>query len=70
MATATHLPLIAYANNAWFDEDAAWFSADPVTPDRYGFCALAWITTGAKLVSGCCGTGLEHIAAIAAQLRR
>jgi S-methylmethionine-dependent homocysteine/selenocysteine methylase len=69
MATATPLPLAAYANNAWFDEDALWFTADPVTPERYGFCALAWIATGAKLVGGCCGTGPEHISAVASRTR-
>ncbi len=70
MAEATPLPLVAYANNAWFDEDATWFTADPVNPSRYGFCSLAWVATGAKLVGGCCGTGPDHIAAVASQLRR
>jgi S-methylmethionine-dependent homocysteine/selenocysteine methylase len=69
MATATPLPLVAYANNAWFDEDALWFTADPVAPEHYGFCALAWIATGVKLVGGCCGTGPEHIAAVASRAR-
>lgn len=70
MAEATPLPLVAYANNAWFDDDARWFTADPVPPSRYGFCTLAWVATGAKLVGGCCGTGPEHIAALASRLRR
>jgi S-methylmethionine-dependent homocysteine/selenocysteine methylase len=70
MAEATTLPLVAYANNAWFDDDARWFTADPVSPSRYGFCTLAWVATGARLVGGCCGTGPDHIAAMASQLRR
>ncbi len=70
MAEATALPLVAYANNAWFDEDARWFIADPVAPSRYGFCSLAWVATGVKLVGGCCGTGPDHIAAVASHLRR
>jgi S-methylmethionine-dependent homocysteine/selenocysteine methylase len=70
MAEATPLPLVAYANNAWFDEDARWFTADPVSPSRYGFCSLAWVASGARLVGGCCGTGPEHISAVASHLRR
>jgi S-methylmethionine-dependent homocysteine/selenocysteine methylase len=70
MAAATPLPLVAYANNAWFEEDSAFLTAEPVTPDRYGFCALAWLTLGARMIGGCCGTGPGHIAALAAQCQR
>jgi S-methylmethionine-dependent homocysteine/selenocysteine methylase len=70
MAAATSLPLVAYANNAWFEDDSKWLNAAPVAPDRYGFCALAWISVGAQMVGGCCGTGPEHIAALATQLQR
>jgi S-methylmethionine-dependent homocysteine/selenocysteine methylase len=70
MAEATPLPLVAYANNAWFDDEARWFTADPVQPSRYGFCSLAWVAAGAKLVGGCCGTGPDHIAAVASHVRR
>jgi S-methylmethionine-dependent homocysteine/selenocysteine methylase len=70
MAAATSLPLVAYANNAWFEEDSSFLIAEPVTPDRYGFCALGWVTVGARLVGGCCGTRPEHIAALASQLLR
>ena len=68
MAAATPLPLVVYANNAWYEEDSAFLAADPVTPDRYGFCALGWITVGARLIGGCCGTGPRHIAALASQV--
>jgi S-methylmethionine-dependent homocysteine/selenocysteine methylase len=70
MAGATDLPLVAYANNAWFAEDSAFLAAEPVMPDRYGFCALAWLAVGARLIGGCCGTGPEHIAALAEHVRR
>jgi S-methylmethionine-dependent homocysteine/selenocysteine methylase len=70
MADATPLPLVAYANNAWYEQDSAFLNAEPVPPDRYGFCALGWITVGARLVGGCCGTGPEHIAALASQVLR
>jgi len=70
MAAATPLPLVAYANNAWFEDDSAWLTAAPVSPDRYGFCALAWLAVGARLVGGCCGTNPEHIAALSYRLMR
>ncbi len=68
MATATPLPFVAYANNAWYEQDSAFLAAEPVTPDQYGFCALGWITVGARLMGGCCGTGPGHIAALASQV--
>lgn len=70
MAAATPLPLVAYANNAWFEDDSVWLTAEPVSPSRYGFCALAWLAVGARLVGGCCGTNPEHIAALSYHLMR
>jgi len=68
IAAATPLPLVAYANNAWFEDDSAWLTAEPVSPSRYGFCALAWLAVGARLVGGCCGTTPDHIAALSHRL--
>ncbi len=70
MAAATPLPLVAYANNAWFEDDSVWLTAEPVSPSRYAFCALAWLAVGARLVGGCCGTNPEHIATLSYQLMR
>ncbi len=69
LAGGTALPLAAYANNAWFADDSAWLAADPVPPERYGACALAWRAAGARLVGGCCGTTAAHVAAVARTLR-
>lgn len=68
LAEATLLPLAAYANNAYFAEDAPHLAAAPVAPERYARCALAWLAAGARLLGGCCGTSPEHVAAVAAVL--
>jgi S-methylmethionine-dependent homocysteine/selenocysteine methylase len=64
----SRLPLVAYANDAWYAQDSRWLAAQPVTPDRYAAAALAWVSAGARLVGGCCGTTPAHIAALAAAL--
>ena len=70
VALGTHLPLVAYANNAWSSSDSPWLAADPLSPLLYARCALAWAAAGARLVGGCCGTGPHHVAAVASVLRR
>ena len=70
LAAGTRLPLVAYANNAWFDEDSRFLSAEPISPAAYGAQAAAWVKAGARLVGGCCGTQPAHIEALAAELRR
>lgn len=39
------------------------------SPDYFARAALRLVEAGARLVGGCCGTGPEHIAALAALLR-
>jgi S-methylmethionine-dependent homocysteine/selenocysteine methylase len=68
IAGTTDRPLIAYANDAWFADDAQWLAATPAQPAGFGRCALAWTAAGARLVGGCCGTSPEHIAAVARAL--
>jgi S-methylmethionine-dependent homocysteine/selenocysteine methylase len=70
LATVTRLPLVAYGNNAWYDADSAFLSAEPLEPAAYAAQAAAWSASGAMLVGGCCGTGPAHIAAVASGLRR
>ena len=69
IALGTDLPLVAYANNAWSASDSRWLAADPMPPLLYARCALGWVAAGARLVGGCCGTGPDHVAAVAAALR-
>lgn len=70
VAMGTDRLLVAYANDAWFADDAAWLAATPTAPSSYGRCALAWAAAGARLVGGCCGTGPEHVAAVVRALAR
>ncbi|HQT93151.1 MAG TPA: homocysteine S-methyltransferase family protein [Thermoanaerobaculaceae bacterium] len=68
IAASTPLPLVAYANNAWHAADSPWLAAEPVPPEGFARTAGSWAAAGARLVGGCCGTGPDHIAAIAARL--
>jgi len=68
VAEATPLPLVAYANDAWFDEESGFLAAGPTSPDEYARCALAWVAAGVRLIGGCCGTGPAHVAALAGLL--
>ena len=68
VAASTSLPLVAYANNAWHAADSPWLAAEPVPPEGFAHAAATWVAAGARLVGGCCGTGPDHIAAIAARL--
>jgi S-methylmethionine-dependent homocysteine/selenocysteine methylase len=65
VAEGSGLPLVAYANNAFFATDSPWLTADPAGPERYARCMLATVAMGARLVGGCCGTTAEHVAALA-----
>ena len=42
---------------------------DGLTPGEYLQHAIAWADRGAQLIGGCCGTGPEHIQALADGLR-
>jgi len=68
MREGTALPLVAYANNAWFAEDSLWLTAGALSPQAYANAAKTWLALGARLVGGCCGTTPEHIAALATRL--
>lgn len=53
-AVCGELPFGAYAN-ILSEEDS---------PERYARAAEEWLTLGARIVGGCCGTGPRHIEAI------
>ena len=57
----------AYANAGHVDEGMGW-SAVPGAPDAYADHAESWVRAGATLIGGCCGTGAEHVAALARRL--
>lgn len=64
VAALPGLPVGAYANAGHPDEHVGWRSGPP-GPARYLDHARRWIDAGATTIGGCCGTGPEHIRAIA-----
>lgn len=67
-AAAPGVPLAAYGNTGLPVDEALGAFAEPIAPVDYAELALSWITMGARVVGGCCGTRAEHIAALAAAL--
>ena len=43
--------------------------AEIIIPERIVAEARGWLGLGVQLIGGCCGLGLEHIKALAAELR-
>ncbi len=68
LAVGTDLPLVAYANNGWYDDQSPHLTAAPVPSEKYACCMLACVAAGARLVGGCCGTTPEDMAAVRAVL--
>jgi len=58
-----HGPMMAYPDSGFF-EMPAWRFVDIITPDALAAEASIWIEQGAQVVGGCCGLGVEHIAAL------
>lgn len=63
------VPFGAYSNAGAPEEGLGWTAAGPDArraARAYAAEARRWIEAGATIVGGCCGTGPEHIAALAA----
>lgn len=56
--------------NAGYWERPNWTFIDEISPEYYWQEAQAWLELGAQIVGGCCGTGPEHIQAVADGLRQ
>jgi len=69
MEAATDLPLLAQSNagipQMGENAETIW----DVTPEQMAEHARTFVSLGARVVGGCCGTGPEHIAAIVAALK-
>lgn len=65
-AAASGLPFGGYAHMGEVDAAAGWPRTAVLTPDEYAQRAGRWLGRGALIAGGCCGTGPEHIAALAA----
>lgn len=63
-----HIPIAAYGNVGYADEEGGWISTDAIEPERYAQYAVDWVDAGAALVGGCCGTSPDTILAIADRL--
>lgn len=62
-----HGPMMAYPDSGYF-EMPNWNFVDIIEPAALATEASIWIEQGAQVVGGCCGLGVEHIAALRAML--
>ncbi|HJN41265.1 MAG: homocysteine S-methyltransferase family protein [Anaerolineales bacterium] len=60
----TTLPVGAYGNVGYLDDDGNWVQTDAVKPQAYAAYARHWRAGGATLIGGCCGTTPAHIEAL------
>jgi S-methylmethionine-dependent homocysteine/selenocysteine methylase len=61
------VPFGAYANAGAPDDRIGWRAPeeDPAAPSRYAAHAREWLRAGATILGACCGTGPDHIRALA-----
>ncbi len=64
MQVAGCTPVGVYANVGWSDDEGRWTNTDATQPAVYAERAAIWLSLGAKLIGGCCGTTPAHIAAV------
>ncbi len=67
---ATGRPLAVYAHVNNVRPIRGWSYAQSVGPEEYAAYAAQWISAGASIVGGCCGTQPAHIRAIRARIAR
>jgi S-methylmethionine-dependent homocysteine/selenocysteine methylase len=64
------LPFGAYANLGAPNDATGFTRSDDCPPPEFAAHAAAWRAAGARIVGGCCGTGPEHVRALALALLR
>jgi len=62
--------LAAYGNLGPPSDAAGLIFSDEIDSEKYARFASEWISIGARIVGGCCGTTSAHTAALAALLNR
>lgn len=62
-------PLAAYAHIGNAEPTAGWSFSESVEPEAYRAHSRTWLQAGAAIIGGCCGTGPEHVAAVAGLVR-
>jgi len=63
-----NMPIAAYGNVGYANEEGGWVSTDAIEPERYATYAMQWIDAGASIVGGCCGTTPQTIRMIRQRL--
>jgi homocysteine S-methyltransferase len=61
--------IVVYPNSGEIYDVRTRSWSGTATPTEWASAARTWIEAGARLIGGCCRTGPEHIAAIAASVR-
>lgn len=56
-------PVGVYAHSARFKDHKCLFD-ETISPDAYAALARHWLDRGVRVIGGCCGIGVEHIAAL------
>ncbi|MEE2778847.1 MAG: homocysteine S-methyltransferase family protein [Acidobacteriota bacterium] len=59
-----HGPIGVYPESGHF-QMPDWQFVDVISPDDLAAEAAGWVNAGVRLLGGCCGTGPEHVAALA-----
>ena len=60
----THMPIAAYGNVGYADDEGGWINTDAIDPNVFAEYAMDWVNAGASIVGGCCGTTPKTVAAI------
>jgi S-methylmethionine-dependent homocysteine/selenocysteine methylase len=63
-AAAPGVPLAAYGNLGLPADDLGWSFTEDLSPETYAAHAQQWLSLGARLVGGCCGTTPAHTEAL------
>jgi S-methylmethionine-dependent homocysteine/selenocysteine methylase len=63
-AAGGRVPCAAYGNVGKTDAIQGWTCTADCPPANYAKAAAHWLTQGARLLGGCCGTTAEHVAAL------
>ncbi len=61
----TTLPVGAYANIGHASDSWGWQFSEDISPQAYARHVRSWLSVGAQIVGGCCGTTPAHIALLA-----
>jgi S-methylmethionine-dependent homocysteine/selenocysteine methylase len=65
LRTQTRLPIGAYANIGHTSDSWGWQFTEDISPQAYARHVRGWLSVGAQIVGGCCGTTPAHIALLA-----